>query len=153
MKKGLELLEKHPLVSKVINEWFMQKMIESFKDDTVPDGFKQYMLEQGVENDKVGILIDENPRMLFDLFDEHKLYIKIVPSVGDVDKKMQLIFVYSIQKNLIDDKQYLNKFLCRKEAELAAIEEAFEMLEEKLGEERMNVIAQNGNTGEHYDEI
>lgn len=66
---GITLLKKHPLAAKVIKDWFMKSMLESFKDENVPEEFKQFMLEQGVEDDKVAKLIDVNVRILFDVFD------------------------------------------------------------------------------------
>ena len=72
---GLELLEKYPLAAKVVKDWFLSQMLESFKDSTVPEDFKSYMLEQGIENDKVAVLIDINPRVLLDVFDSNDIII------------------------------------------------------------------------------
>jgi hypothetical protein len=117
--KGLELLENYPLTAKVVRDWFMNQMLESFNDDTVPEGFKQYMLEQGIDNDKVAILIDVNPRNLFDVFDKHDIFI----SINVVDRK----FTYRID-NVINPTEYST----RKECELISITRAFEILENKL---------------------
>ena len=136
---GIELLEKYPLAANVIKASILEKMIESFKDDSVPDEFKEHMRQQGVENDKVAVMIDAQPRFLFDVFDDNKVFIQI-----NVFKK----FSYSINEGEVISGSWET----RKEAEKAAINVAFELLEDKLGEERMKVIAQNGNTGEHYDE-
>jgi hypothetical protein len=118
--KGLELLEKHPLAANVVRDWFMNQMLESFKDETVPEGFKQYMLEQGIDNDKVGILIDVNPRNLLDVFDENNIIIEtsLYPN-GEFTIK-------------IGNEATTNSWKTRKEAELFAIEAAFEILESKL---------------------
>jgi hypothetical protein len=138
---GIELLEKYPLAATVVKAWILEQMIESFKDETVPDEFKEYMRQQGVENDKVAVMIDANPRFLFDVFDANNI---IIQTLLNPDK----IFTCIIgEKNA---SQVFSKI--RREAEKAAIDVAFELLEDKLGEERMKVIAQNGNTGEHYDE-
>lgn len=137
---GLELLEKHPLSGKIVRDWFIEQMISSFKDETVPENFKEFMLEQGVDNDKIGTLIDVNPRMLLDVFDSNDviIVIKYHDNFG---------FTWAVEEK---DEQSFYK--TRKEAEKVAVEVAFEILEEKLGEERMSIIAQNGNTGEHYEE-
>lgn len=139
--KAIELLEKYPLSTEVVKKSFMEKMIESVRgDETVPEDFKNFMLEQGIENDKIAIMIDANPRMLFDVFDDNDIVI---------------------ETSLYPNREFTIKIgnhattLCwktRKEAEIFAIEAAFEILEDKLGEERMTIIAQNGNTGEHYEE-
>jgi hypothetical protein len=118
--KGLELLEKHPLAANIVRDWFMNQMLESFKDETVPEGFKQYMLEQGIDNDKVGTLIDVNPRNLLDVFDENDIIIiiKYHDNFG---------FTWAVEE--ADDQSF---YKTRKEAELFAVEAAFEILENKL---------------------
>jgi hypothetical protein len=98
------------------------------------------MLEQGIEDDKMAIMIDANPRMLFDVFDDNKVFIEIYMFPDDT-------FTCKISNGATTQS-----WKTRKEAESFAIEAAFEILEDKLGEERMAIIAQNGNTGEHYEE-
>lgn len=117
---GLELLEKHPLTAKVVRDWFLDQMLESFKDDSVPDGFKNYMREQGVENDKVGIMIDLNPRMLFDVFDDNKVFIEVYMFPDDT-------FTCKISNGATTQS-----WKTRREAEAFSIEAAFDILENKL---------------------
>ena len=136
---GIELLEKYPLAANVIKASILEKMIESFKDDSVPDEFKEHMRQQGVEDDKVAVMIDVQPRFLFDVFDDNSVFIQI---------NVFNTFSYSINEGEVISGSWET----RKEAEKAAIEAAFDVLEESLQEDRMKVIAQNGNTGEHYDE-
>jgi UPF0288 family protein (methanogenesis marker protein 3) len=119
--KGLELLETYPLSAEVVRASFMQKMIQSVKgDDEVPEDFKNFMIEQGIENDKMAIMIDANPRMLFDVFDENDIVIEtlLYPSKEFTIK--------------IGDQATTNSWKTRKEAELFAIDAAFEMLENQL---------------------
>lgn len=118
--KGLELLEKYPASAKVVRAWFLEKMIESFKDENVPTEFKDYMREQGIDNDKMGTLIDVNPRNLFDVFDANDIIIEtsLYPN-GEFTIK-------------IGNQATTNSWKTRKEAELFAIEAAFEILENKL---------------------
>lgn len=143
--KGLELLTKYPESAKIIRAWFLEKMIESLKTSDVPDEFKDMMRQTGIEDDKLAIMIDANPRMLLDVFDDNDIYLNIFR--GDSGN---FIWGWSdIKETYVKDK--FSK--TRKEAELLAIEKAFEILEERLGEKRMNIIGQNGNTGEHYDEV
>jgi hypothetical protein len=117
---GLELLEKHPRSGEVIRAWFLKQMFESFNDETVPDEFKDFMREQGVENDKVGKMIDINPRMLLDVFDENDviIIIKYHDNFG---------FTWAVEE--ADDQSF---YKTRKEAELSSIEVAFDILENKL---------------------
>jgi hypothetical protein len=118
---GIELLEKYPLTAQIVRDWFMKSMLESFKDENVPEEFKQFMLEQGIENDKVSKLIDVNVRILFDVFDENEIFIgtHVVQKSG---------FHYTINNSLAPGGAHYT----RKKAEHAAIEKAFEILEEKL---------------------
>jgi hypothetical protein len=117
---GLELLEKHPRSGEVIRAWFLKQMFESFNDEDVPDEFKDFMREQGVENDKVGKMIDINPRMLLDVFDENDIVIEtsLYPN-GEFTIK-------------IGNEATTNSWKTRKDAEAFAIEAAFELLENKL---------------------
>ena len=119
--KAIELLEKHPLSAKLVRDWFMKRMIESVRgDETVPEDFKNFMLEQGIENDKLSIMIDGNPRILFDVFDENGVIviIKYHENFG---------FTWAVEE--ADDQSF---YKTRKEAELSAIEIAFDILENQL---------------------
>lgn len=118
---GLEILEKYPLSKKVIKDWFMKSMLESFKDESVPEEFKQFMLDQGIEDEKVAKLIDVNVRILFDVLDEND----IIVSIGYHEN-----FGFNYSVGDINDQQHYLK--TRKEAEHTAIEFAFQILEEQL---------------------
>ena len=123
--KAIDLLEKYPLSAKIVREWFLNQMLESFKDEIAPEEFKQYMLEQGVENANVAVLMDVNPRMLLDVFDENEVFIFI----HYMDVKDNVEFFYSF-RNI--DTNPVKLFKTRKEAELFAIEVAFDILENQL---------------------
>lgn len=116
---GLELLEKYPRAASVIKNWLLWKMVDALQSESIDEEFKQYMRDQGIENDKIAPMIDANPRMLFDIFDEHEVFI----SINVVDKK----FTYRID-NLVNPTEYST----RKECELISITRAFEILENKL---------------------
>ena len=119
--KATELLEKYPLSTEVVREWFMQKMIESVRgDDEVPEDFKNFMLEQGIDNNRMATIIDSNPRMLFDVFDNNDLFIEIF---------MYTDVTFTCK---IGNETTTNSWKTRKDAEAFAIEAAFEMLENKL---------------------
>lgn len=136
---GIELLEKYPLAAKVIKDWIMLQMLESFKDTAVPEEFKDFMLNQGVENDKVGTMIDSQPRILFDVFDENNIIIEtfLYPDT-----------TFTIK---IGNEATTNSWKTRKESEVFAIDVAFEMLENILNERTMNMIDQTKNKEDHYE--
>jgi hypothetical protein len=117
----LEFLKQYPLSTIVIRDWFHERMIESFKDPEIAEEFKEFVLEQGIEVDKIAFLINSNPRMLFDIFDENNIIIEtsLYPN-GEFTIK-------------IGNEATTNSWKTRKEAELFGVEAAFELLEEKLG--------------------
>lgn len=125
--KGLEILQKYPHSADVVRKWLFDKMMESMQDDSVPEDFKQSMMNEAVTNVRLAVFIDTNPRMLLDVFDEHEVFI----SINVVDRK----FTYRID-NLVNPTEYST----RKECELISITRAFEILENKLSpkEEEIN---------------
>jgi len=138
--KGIDLLQKHTASAVVIRAWFLEKMIESLQTSDVPDDFKNMMRETGIEDDKLAIMIDANPRMLLDVFDDNNIIIE------------NFLYPDGTFTIKIGNQATTQSWKTRKEAEAFAIEAAFEILEDKLKEARINIIGQNGNTGEHYDE-
>jgi len=114
-----DLLDTYPHATEVVREWFMEKMAESFKSQELPKDFKDIMRQQGIPNEKLIKLIDVNPRVLFDVFDDNQVIINVVCTekgftwdVGDV-KSVQL-------------HQY------RRDAESQAVQRAFQILNDKL---------------------
>jgi hypothetical protein len=134
--KGIDLLEKYPLAGNMIKGWFMKSMLESFKDDSVPDEFKEFMLEQGIEDDKIGTLIDINPRMLFDVFDDNNIRIHICVGSDVSSNNFSFHIASDVIKTDVSQgesvKDLTNDFKTRKETEIKAIQYAFELLEIKL---------------------
>lgn len=124
-----KLLKQYPLSSNVIKEWFLNKLLESIKkDESVPQEFKEYMLAEGVDDDKLSIFIDNNPRGLFDLFDENNIVIET--------------FLYPNNEFTIKigKQATTNSWKKRIEAEEFAIETAFELLENQLKEKENGEI-------------
>lgn len=137
---GQELLDQNPLSATLIREWFLEKMLESLETNAVSEDFKQMMREAGIENEKIAILIDVNPRMLLDVFDYNSIFIEV------------FLYPDNTFSCKIGKQATTISWKTRKEAELYATECAFEILEEGLANARIDIIAQNGNTGEHYEE-
>ena len=44
---GLELLKEHPKSSIVVKQWYLDLLLESMKDDNLPEDFKKYAREAG----------------------------------------------------------------------------------------------------------
>lgn len=126
--KAIEILEKNPLSAKLVVEWFFNKMLESLNGSSVDEEFRNFMREQALDNDKMAVMIDANPRMLFDVFDANDviIIIKYHDNFG---------FTWAVEE--ADDQSF---YKTRKEAELFAIDAAFDILENKLSpkEEEIN---------------
>ena len=121
--KGIELLEQHPKSGKLICSYYLEIMIESLKDEGLPEDFKESIREEGIDNRNVGAILDGNPRNLFDFFDDQSLFINIMTEKGKT-------FSYNIIDHVSVGSTLMAK--TRKEAEIKAIEYAFELLEIKL---------------------
>ena len=118
--KALELLEGHPRTAEVIRTWFMEKMIESMKDaKDVPEEFKEFMRQQGIDNEKLSVMIESQPRNLFDVFDAKGIIINVFYIVGKFHAQ---ITDYAAETESVN----------RKEAEAGIIDYAFRILEDKL---------------------
>jgi hypothetical protein len=118
--KAIELLNANPKTAEVIRAWFMEKMIESIKTaQDVPDEFKDYMRQQGIDNEKLSIMIDAQPRSLFEVFDTKEIFINVFYIVGKFHAQ-------------ISDNDAETEATTRRDAEAGIIEHAFRILEEKL---------------------
>jgi len=121
----LELLEKFPKAAKVVKQYYLEKLIESL-DATLPEDFREHVREQGITDEVLAKIVGEAPRMVFDVFDENGIYI----SIGVFAPAS---FKYQINDLLIGPVfRYSEIFKNRKEAEKAAVEKAFKLLNEKL---------------------
>jgi hypothetical protein len=123
--KGLELLEQNPNAAKLICSYYLEIMLESLKHESLPEDFKESIREQGIDNNKIGAILDGNPRNLFDFFDSHGMYINIT-TLSDT-----LFFTYSI---MYETATALSNdvYRTRKEADKGAIETVIENLELRL---------------------
>lgn len=114
-----EVLDLYPIATEVVRDWFMEKMAESFKNQELPKDFKEFMREQGIPNDKLVKLIDVNPRVLFDVFDENGVIINVLHADGR--------FTWDV-----NTVKSLDSYSSRREAESAAVQRAFQILNDKL---------------------
>jgi hypothetical protein len=123
---GAELLETYPKAAVAIKEFYYGKMIESLQEDNeIPQEFKDMVKAQQFDSEYIATFIDNNPRFLFDIFDSNN--INIVIHVYTEEPPTE--FAFSIPQDNLD---YDQLYPTRKEAEAAAIEQAFKILNEKL---------------------
>lgn len=121
----LELLQENPKAASVIRSWFLDRMLESLKDDSIPEDFKEHVRQQGIEDERVAKILGNNPRALFDVLDANKLYIKIDVFVREDGTAK---FNWSVNATEGGSSFYSS----RTEAEKDAVKKAFEMLNKKL---------------------
>jgi adenosylcobinamide amidohydrolase len=117
-----ELLETYDKAAVVIKQFYLQHMLESLNDENLPENFKDFVKEQGIDNDTVAVMITASPRTFFDVFDTYKIYIQITV---DIENNC---FRYSFDGGKVESNDYTT----RKEAELEAVKMAFQTLNEKL---------------------
>jgi hypothetical protein len=115
----INILESNPHATEVVRDWFIQKMEESLKDQMVPDNFKQFMREQGVPNDKLVTLFEDNPRVLFDVFDDNGVIINVIHQNGS--------WTWDV-----NNVKSVEMYSSRREAEKHSVERSFQILNEKL---------------------
>jgi hypothetical protein len=117
-----ELFEKYPKTADAIVKSYSETFVKSLENTNTPEEFKEFARQQQIDHEYVMDFIEGNPRGTFDFFDENKVYIQI--SV-DVENKC---FRYTFDGGKVESNDYDT----RKEAEAAAVEKAFEILNEKL---------------------
>lgn len=120
----LELLEKNPQATEVVKSYYLDVMLASLNDDSLPDNFKDFVRQQGIDNDKIAKIIEGSPRNLFDVFDENSLFIETMYMEG--------AFHYTINDGehvILSNPQPYNT---RKDCDKAAIEQTFKLLNDKL---------------------
>ena len=124
--KGIDLLTTYPNAAKVVKEWFMNQMIASMASDNItPDEFKQAMIDEGISDERLGTLIDIQPRTFWELFDENEIFI----FSHYMDVKSNVEFFHTI-KDI--DNNPITLFKTRKESENYIISGAFSALEEQI---------------------
>lgn len=119
----INLLEEHPKTAAVIKQWLLDKLLESIEDSKVPDDFKEFARQQSMDDDKVAGILQNTPRSLFDVFDNQQLYIQISVDLQTAPPVFRYCF-----GDIVESIDYSS----RKEAETAAIVEAFKLLEARL---------------------
>ena len=124
-----EVLDVYPTAADAAIVWFTKQMFASMSDENVPMEMKNYMVERGITKDQLGTLLDLNPRMLFDFFDENEIFIEISLSL-----KKPTAFGYLINRNKYGGFIYET----RREAESIAVLKSFEILNNKLEDNEKN---------------
>jgi hypothetical protein len=122
--KGLELLEQNPETAKLICSYYLEVMLESLNDESLPEDFKDHVRAQAMDNRNIAAILDGNPRNLFDFFDSHNMYINVT-SFSDGS------FSYSITSDIATSGSS-EVYKTRKEADKVSVEIAIKQLESTL---------------------
>lgn len=118
---ALELLQENPNAAKVIRKYYFNLMTSKLDEAELPQHFKEFMREQGLDDEKVAQMMEANARNVYDVLDENGFVISMNWDMA-FDK-----FSYHI-----NDDQYKLLYDSRKEAENAAVAVAVCRLERKL---------------------
>lgn len=118
---ALELLQQNPNAANIIKQYYVDLMINSLDDSSLPENFKEFVREQGIDEEKIAQMMEANARNVYDVLDDNGFVISII---YDVNFKK-----YSWYIN--DDK---HRIVCdtRKEADSGAVAACIARLEDKL---------------------
>ena len=121
---ALELLQENPHAAKVIKEYYVELMLNSLDESSLPENFKDFLREQGIDDEKVAQMMEANARNVYDVLDENGFVISIT-----YDATFEKFSWY------INGDQH--KIICstRKDAENQAVAAALYRLERKLNPE------------------
>jgi hypothetical protein len=108
-----------------VAEFYRSKMLESLNTQDVPEEFKDMVKGQEFDNQYIATFIDANPRILFDVFDSNDIMINIT-------YKPDGEFTWSYMDSHGSEFKNTTVYNFRPEAEKAAVEKAFEILNDKL---------------------
>ena len=117
----LELLKSYPEAAKVVKSYYLEIMLETLNENSLPENFKEYVREMGIDDDRLSKMLSGSPRSMFDVFDDSGVFINIT-----FDHEFRT-FTYSVDGE-VDSQNYL----FRKAAEQAAVAEAFRILNARL---------------------
>lgn len=122
-----DVLENNSHATEVVRDWFVDKMKESLNNQDLPDNFKEFMRQQGLPNDRMLKLFEENPRILFDVFDDNGVIINVV-----YNNHMFSWDVNYINSEVPYGVKSVDVYSSRKMAEKDAVARAFQILNDKL---------------------
>lgn len=118
--KARELLSTYPIAGKVIIDYYKEKMRGS---GDLTRELEEFLTDEIVTN-AASRMLDLNPRVLLDLLDEHGIHATLVITYSDGEP------VFAVDINAVVSEAKFDK---RRNAELYLLENAVEMLNNKIG--------------------
>ena len=114
-------LDSYPKTAQLLQDYYTTMMLASIDTANVPEDFKETIRKEGVSMDKIEILVNSNPRHLFEFFDNRSMYINVSGHSSGT-------FTYYIVGETATTGNN-DTFMSRKSADAAAVEEAIRQLE------------------------
>jgi hypothetical protein len=118
---ALELLQNNPDAAKIIKDYYVDLMLNSLDESLLPENFKDFLREQGIDDEKVAQMMEVNPRNVYDVLDDNGFIIS-----------MNWDMAFNKFSYHINDGQYNKHYDTRKEAENAAVAVAIRRLQDKI---------------------
>jgi len=117
---ALKLLQDNPDAAKIIIQYYVELMLNSLDDSLLPENFKEFLQEQGIDEEKVAQMMEANARNVYDVLDDNGFIISIL-----FDSNVKRFVWY------INDGGHT---VCttRKQAENEAVAEAIFLLQEEI---------------------
>lgn len=142
MRKAIDILKESPLSVEALRNWIKNDFNERFKEEDEKarkvnpdfDNMRDLWINEQLQIKELIVVLEHNTTFLFSFFDTYNLFIEVGPDmIPGNENILDLKFIYMI----FDEKMnHLEKndewYGIRKEANLAAVDEAFALLEGKL---------------------
>lgn len=121
---ALKLLQENPNAAQVIKQYYVELMLNSLDETLLPENFKEFLKEQGIDDDKVAQMMEANARNVYDVLDENGFIISIT-----YDATFEKFYWF------INGDSHKIACSTRKQAESDAVAAAARRLERKLNPE------------------
>lgn len=119
-----ELMNAHPKATAAAKAYYMEKLLDNIKNsESLPEDFKEFARQRGVDDENILVMMDASPRALFDIMDINQLYIEIGVVDGEGGFRWR-----------INGGDWSSSFRTRIEAEKEAITVAYKLLDDALTE-------------------
>jgi hypothetical protein len=118
-----ELFNTYPKAAEAVNSYYKKIFLDAIENEDLKEEYKEIARTQLIDNEWIISFINRNPRGCFDGLDENGVFIEINILISEEPR-----FMYHVNGEVNVEPFYTS----RKEAEAAAIEKAFQILNEKL---------------------
>lgn len=121
---ALELLQENPHAAQVIKDYYVELMLNTLDESLLPENFKDFLREQGIDDEKVAQMMEANARNVYDVLDDNGFIISI-----SYDATFEKFYWF------INGDSHKIACFNRKDAENDAVAAAVYRLERKLNPE------------------